>query len=88
MHWVYRFDDRALKDFEKLGRPAQRNILSYLDSRISGSDDPRRFGKALKSNLAGLWRYRIGDYRLVCQIVDRDLLVLIVTAGHRKDVYD
>lgn len=88
MHWGYRFDDRALKEFGKIGRTAQQSIVDYLDNRIVGPDDPRRFGKALKSNLAGLWRYRIGDYRLVCRIVDDEILILIVTVGHRKDVYD
>jgi len=86
--WVYRFDDRALKELRKLGRQAQEQILAYLDGRIPGSEDPRRFGKALKANMAGLWRYRIGDYRLVCSIRDGEMLVLVLTAGHRKDVYD
>ena len=88
MNWVYKFDDRALKELRRLAHPAQREIINYLDSRIAGSVDPRRFGKALKASLSGLWRYRIGNYRLVCRIQDNEYLVLIVTAGHRKDVYD
>jgi mRNA interferase RelE/StbE len=59
--WVYRFDERALKDLKKLGRPAQAEIIAYLDDRVGGEADPRRFGKALKAELAGLWRYRVGD---------------------------
>ncbi len=88
MNWVYKFDDRALKELKRLGHPAQREIIDYLDSRIAGSEDPRRFGKALKASLFGLWRYRLGNYRLVCRIQDNEYLVLIVTAGHRKDVYE
>ncbi len=88
MSWVYRFDDRALKELRKLGRPAQETILAYLDDRIAGNEDPRRFGKALKANLAGLWRYRIGDYRLVCSINDGEMVVLVLVAGHRRDVYE
>lgn len=87
MSWVYRFDARALKDLKNLGRPAQRAILEYMDERVAGRSDPRRFGKGLKADLAGLWRYRVGDYRILCQVRDRELLVLVVAVGHRKDVY-
>ena len=87
MSWVYRFDERALKELRKLGKPAQRDIIAYLDERITGNGDPRRFGKGLKADLAGLWRYRVGDYRILCQIKDGELLVLVVAVGHRRDVY-
>ncbi len=73
MNWVYRFDERALKELKKLGSTAQREIIAYLDDRLAGSADPRRFGKGLKADLAGLWRYRVGDYRILCQIIDREL---------------
>ncbi len=88
MNWTYRFDERALKDLRKLGRQAQREIVSYLDERISGNSDPRRFGKALKAELSGLWRYRVRDCRVICQIRDEELIVLVVVVGHRKNVYD
>ena len=88
MNWAYNFDERAFKELRKFGTQAQRDILSYLDARISGEDDPRRFGKGLKADLAGLWRYRVGDYRILCQIRDRELLVLVVAVGHRRDVYE
>jgi mRNA interferase RelE/StbE len=86
--WVYRFDERAFRDLRKLERQAQRHIIAYLDERVAGEADPRRFGKGLKAELAGLWRYRVGDYRIVCQIRDRELLVLVVAVGHRKDIYE
>ncbi|MBP7950710.1 MAG: type II toxin-antitoxin system RelE/ParE family toxin [Verrucomicrobiales bacterium] len=88
MSWVYRFDERALKDLRKLGKQAQRDIVAYLDERISGDEDPRRFGKGLRSDLAGIWRYRVGDYRILCQIRDGELLVLVVAVGHRRNVYE
>jgi mRNA interferase RelE/StbE len=87
VNWVYRFDVRALKDLKKLGRQAQEQIIGYLDERVVGSGDPRRLGKALKAELAGLWRYRVGDYRILCQIQDRELIVLVIAVGHRKDIY-
>ena len=88
MSWVYRFDERALKELKKLGRQAQRDIIAYLDERVAGNADPRRFGKGLKADLSGLWRYRVGDYRILCQIKDRELIVLVVAVGHRRDVYE
>lgn len=87
MNWAYRFDARALKELKKLARRAQQEIIDYLDQRVAGNSDPRRFGKALKADLAGLWRYRMGDYRILCQIQDRQLTVLVVAVGHRKNIY-
>ncbi len=88
MSWVYRFDERALKDLRKLGKQAQREIIDYLDERVAGDQDPRRFGKGLKAELVGLWRYRVRNYRILCQIQDGELVVLVVAVGLRKDVYD
>lgn len=87
MSWVYSIDERALKDLRKLGKQAQREIIDYLDNRVVGEGDPRRFGKGLKAELAGLWRYRVGDYRILCQIRDGELLVLVVAVGHRRNIY-
>jgi mRNA interferase RelE/StbE len=72
----------------KLDRQTQKDIVSYLEKRITSKKDPRRFGKPLKAELAGLWRYRVRDYRLICQIKDEVMLVLVVSVGHRKNVYD
>ena len=76
MRWAYSLDERALHE------------LQNLDKRIATKEDPRRFGKPLKANLTGLWRYRVRDYRILCQIKDGMLLVLVVSVGHRKNVYD
>lgn len=88
MSWAYKFDERAFKELRKLGTQAQREIISYLDQRILGEGDPCRFGKGLRADLVGLWRYRVGDYRILCQITDGELLVLVVAVGHRRDVYE
>jgi len=88
MSWAYRFDERALKELRKLGKQAQREIIFYLDERIAGKGDPRRFGKGLKADLAGLWRYRVGDYRILCQIRNGEFMVLVVAVGHRRDIYE
>jgi mRNA interferase RelE/StbE len=88
MRWAYSLDERALHELQKLDRQAQKDIIAYLDKRIATKEDPRRFGKPLKANLTGLWRYRVRDYRILCQIKDGMLLVLVVSVGHRKNVYD
>ena len=89
MSWGYEFDARALKELGKLDRQAQKEIIRYLDSRIAKKNEtPRRFGKALTGDLKGLWRYRVGDYRLICSVEDKRLVVLVLRVGHRRDVYD
>ncbi len=88
MNWDYSFTEEAGKEFRKLDRYIQKEIIRYFDSRIAGKDDPRRFGKALRGDLAGIWRYRVGDYRVLCQIKDSQLLVLVISVGHRKNVYE
>ena len=88
MRWAYSFDARALHELKKLDRQGQKDIITYLEKRIATKEDPRRFGKPLKADLTGLWRYRVRDYRILCQIKDEMLLVLVVSVGHRKNIYD
>jgi len=88
MSWVYKFDDRALKELKKLGHQTRAEILKYLDARVAGNNDPRRFGKGLTADMAGYWRYRVGDYRILCQIKDGELLVLVIAVGHRREIYE
>jgi mRNA interferase RelE/StbE len=82
------FDRDAAKELRKLGASARRTILRYLRERIATADDPRRFGKPLAGELAGLWRYRIGDYRLIATFEDDRLIVLVLRVAHRREVYD
>ena len=88
MSWAYSFEARALKELKKLGPQARSEIVAYLDERVAGNEDPRAFGKALKGDLAGLWRYRVADFRLICAIQDQRLIVLVLKVGHRRDIYD
>ena len=87
MTWKVEFDDAAAKELRKLDRRAQSEILRYLRERIATKENPRRFGKPLSGGLAGLWRYRVGNYRMICQIDNGKLLVLVVRVAHRKDAY-
>ena len=86
--WTVEFDDRARRELRKLAAETQKMILRYLRERIAGSPDPREFGKPLRMNLAGLWRYRVGDYRLICRIEDNRFVVLVLKVGHRREVYE
>jgi mRNA interferase RelE/StbE len=85
--WRVSFSPAAEKALGKLGRTAQIDILRYLKNRIASSDDPRRFGKALTGGLAGLWRYRVHDYRIICQIRDAEITVLVLNVGNRREIY-
>ena len=85
--WRVEFDRTAARELRKLGAEAERAVLRYLRERIAGSSDPRRFGHALTGDRKGLWRYRVGDYRIVASIEDDRFFVLVVRVGHRREVY-
>ena len=88
MAWKIEYDAGAVKDLRKLDRQVQREILDYMDRRIAKADDPRAFGKPLRHTKFGLWRYRLRDYRIICQLQDAKLIVLVVAIGHRSTVYE
>ena len=88
MAWTVEYDPRAPKDLKKLYFATQREIVDYLDGRIPGASDPRDFGKALRHSKYGLWRFRVRDYRVICEIQDTKTIVLVVAVGHRSTVYD
>ena len=86
--WTVEFADHAAHELRKLNRTIQARILGYLRSRIATDQDPRRFGRPLTADKVGLWRYRVGDYRLVCHLEDDRSVVLILRVAHRREVYD
>ena len=88
MTWNVEWDDGAVKELRKLDKQAQRDIFKYFRERIATDDDPRRFGKQLSRELTGLWCYRVRNYRMICNIEDDKLVVLILRVGHRKEVYE
>jgi len=87
VNWQVAFDPTAEKQFSKLGKSAQREIEKYIAKHLETTEDPRRFGKPFLS-IKGAWRYRVGDYRLVCAIQNQLVTVLILKVGHRSEVYD
>ena len=87
MAWKIELSAMARKQLHALDRPVQKKIVDYLAERIEGCKSPRHFGEALSANRAGLWRYRVGDYRIICEIQDDKVIVLVLTIGHRREVY-
>ncbi|MBI4677272.1 MAG: type II toxin-antitoxin system RelE/ParE family toxin [Elusimicrobia bacterium] len=88
MAWRIEFDPAAAQELDKLDPQVARRILKFLSERVASSSDPRRLGEALKgSKLGELWKYRVGDYRIIARIEDRLLLILIVRIGNRREIY-
>ncbi|MEO8407373.1 MAG: type II toxin-antitoxin system RelE/ParE family toxin [Oxalobacteraceae bacterium] len=87
MAWTIDYADTAKAQLRKLDKQTARRILDYMDQRISALENPRSTGKGLTGPLGGLWRYRVGDCRVICDIQDNALRVLVVQVGNRRDVY-
>ena len=88
LNWKIEFDSDVEKDLRKLGHSAQQRIIKYLKEKIIPVENPRVLGKPLSGDLSGIWRYRVGDYRILAKIEDENFIILVVHVGHRKNVYD
>lgn len=88
MVWTIDYTESARKQLRKLDKQTARRILDFMDERIAAQEDPRNTGKALTGPMLGAyWRYRIGDYRIICDIQDSALCVLVIEIGNRREVY-
>jgi mRNA interferase RelE/StbE len=85
--WQIEFSETSEKQLKKLDHQVQKNILKYLEKRIKTDEDPKRYGDPLRDSLAGLWKYRIGDHRIICEIQEKKIVVLVLRVGHRNKVY-
>jgi mRNA interferase RelE/StbE len=86
--WSIEIVDGAKKDLAKLDKPAAKRVVSFLKDRLQKMADPRSIGEALKGKKFGeLWKYRVGDFRIIAKIEDKRLIILVVRVGHRKNVY-
>ena len=88
MAWRIEFEDAALKELAKMDKPVARRIVAFLRERVAVLEDPRSMGEALKgSKLGEFWKYRVGDYRIVANIEDGALRILVLKVGNRREVY-
>ncbi len=88
MKYHVEFSKSALKELKKLDKPIAAMILGWVQKNLEGCSDPRQHGKGLTANRSGQWRYRVGDYRLLAQIQDDKVVILVVHVGHRSDIYE
>ena len=87
MQWQINFEEGARRSLEKLDKPIRQQIENYLD-RLLTLENPRLRGKGLTASRSGQWRYRVGDYRIICEIKDNILVVLLLEIGHRSKIYE
>ena len=87
MIWRVNISRTARKQLKKLDNQARKSILDFLKNRIETGKDPKKFGDPLRRSLAGLWKYRVGDYRIICDIRQEAIVVLVLRLGHRRKIY-
>ena len=87
MAWTISYTARARRQLDKLDRQWRKQIVDYLSLEIASQSDPRQRGHGLTGDRSGIWRFRLGDYRILCEVRANELLVLVVEVGHRSSVY-
>ena len=85
--YTVEFTKEALRQLKKLDKYTAMMIVAWVRKNLEGCENPRQHGKGLTSNRSGQWRYRVGDYRLIAEIQDSRIVILILNVGHRRDVY-
>lgn len=86
--WRVEYSKKAQKQIKKLDKTIQRLLIAWIEKHLEGTDNPRRQGKGLTGERAREWRYRIGNYRIICDIQDSRMIILALEVGHRKNIYD
>lgn len=87
MAWTINLTDTAKRNLAKLDKPEARRVTRFLRERVGPLENPRTLGKPLTGRLGTFWRYRVGDYRIICDIRDKELIILVIRIGNRKDIY-
>jgi mRNA interferase RelE/StbE len=85
--WKIEFEQDAIRQLNRLDKSVRRRIVEYLELRVAASGDPRRFGKTLRGDKSGFRSYRVGDYRVICLLEHQGSVIVVVSVGHRRDVY-
>lgn len=87
MAWDLEISPRAQQQLDKLDRTTARRISKFLYEQVGRLNDPRQIGEPLQGTLIGLWRYRVGNYRIICTLEHERLVVLVLRIGHRRETY-
>lgn len=87
MSYQLMLSKKARKQLKKLDPPVAEMIIRWLKANVDGVDNPRKYGQALTGKYKDLWHYRVGNYRIICDVRDRELIILALAVGHRKDIY-
>ena len=86
MNWQVKLSNKSIKALANINLPDKIKLLNFID-KLPNVENPRSYGSPLTGKLKGLWRYRVGNYRLICELKDQELVILIVMLGHRKQIY-
>ncbi|MDU1224973.1 type II toxin-antitoxin system RelE/ParE family toxin [Varibaculum cambriense] len=87
MNYRLYYTKEAKKALKKLDKPILVMVKAWIEKNLNNTDDPRRYGKTLKGKYSGYWRYRVGNYRLICEIRDQELVIILIDLGHRREIY-
>lgn len=87
MNYTVEYTPQAVKELKKLDKQTRALLYGWIEKNLVGCDNPRLHGKGLTANYSGRWWYRVGDYRLIAEIQDEKVVILILTVGHRRDIY-
>jgi mRNA interferase RelE/StbE len=85
--WTIEFEQDAIRQLNRLDKTVRRRLLAFVENRVASGGDPRQLGKPLRGKLSGLWSYRVRDYRLICRIEEVQMVIAVVSAAHRREVY-
>ena len=85
--YILKYSEKAIKQLSKLDKSTQKLILTWIAKNLENCENPRIKGKGLTANRSGEWRYRVADYRIICDIQDNELVILALSIGHRKTIY-
>ena len=87
MTYKVEYTEQAIKELRKIDKHTQFFILAWIEKNLVDCENPRQHGKGLTANRSGEWRYRVGDYRIIAEIEDDKVIILVLTVGHRRDIY-
>ncbi|MBQ7884145.1 MAG: type II toxin-antitoxin system RelE/ParE family toxin [Phascolarctobacterium sp.] len=87
MNYKVDYTNSAIKNLKALDKPVRNMVLNWIEKNLIGCSNPRQHGKALVGNHSGKWRYRVGDYRIIADILDDKIIILVLNVGHRKEIY-